>query len=153
MEDKVGMKLPLMMWIPNAWRGMQSHRVREWRVEDLIVVRCNGLQNRREIHRSVLVISLTWVICHRGRIMTSNGHTAQYGTTATKPGLTSTNRSPNALPVQNRRIAEPHPSPPIGLLSAKLRDDLIRNRPTCLYLSVRMRVARPHHRAVIKTCT
>jgi len=32
------------MSIPIARSGMQSHRVREWRVEDLMVGRCNGLQ-------------------------------------------------------------------------------------------------------------
>jgi hypothetical protein len=45
----VGMKLPLRMLLPIAWRGMQSHRIREWRVEYLIVGRCNGLQNCREL--------------------------------------------------------------------------------------------------------
>jgi hypothetical protein len=38
------MKLPLRMLIPIAWRGMQPHRVREWRIEDLIVGPCNGSQ-------------------------------------------------------------------------------------------------------------
>ena len=53
------MKLPLRMLIPIAWRGMQSHRVREWRVEDLIVGRCNGLQNRREIQPPELNLATT----------------------------------------------------------------------------------------------
>jgi hypothetical protein len=41
-EDKSGHETATQDVDPIAWRGMQSHRVREWRIEDLIVGRCNG---------------------------------------------------------------------------------------------------------------
>jgi hypothetical protein len=59
------MKLPLRMLIPIAWRGMQSHRVKEWRVEDPIVGRCNGLQNRRAVDGAAApVLSLSSTAPH-----------------------------------------------------------------------------------------
>ncbi len=56
-------KLPLRMLVSIARRRMQSHRIRKWSIEDLIVRGGNGLQDTREV-RSLRLSKTPASCCH-----------------------------------------------------------------------------------------
>ncbi len=130
---------------------MKAHRVRKRRVEHPVVSRRDRLQNRAQaILRASALSPAHGEAAMRGSSMTSNGHTAQKGTTAAHDRFSATMRSPAPVPVPDTRHSKSScrarqstraaPQAPPPARSAMLRGP---------DLSMRMRIARAHHRAAV----
>lgn len=93
---KVGVQLPVLILFAIKGRAVPAHGIRERALEQVVITAGQLFQRQRQIAALgslKSVIRRTWAF---GSSRVSNGHAAQYGTTANQCSVSTTVRLPSA---------------------------------------------------------